>query len=85
MTLSQENMTKFGNLISNTNYINFVKNYNTNPNIREGLKNDQNFQNLLKNNPAMKMIYDKPELIDNIFTQEMCNNMSQALINGNLQ
>ena len=85
LTLSQENMATFGNLLANQNYINYVKNYYSNPNVREGLKNDKNFQALLEINPAMKMIYDKPELIDKIFTQEMCNDISNALINGNLQ
>ncbi len=49
------------------------------------LENDQNFQNMLKINPAMKMMYDKPELIDKMFTQEICNDMSKALINNNKQ
>ena len=83
LTLSQENMSKFGNLVGNPNYVNYVKNYYSNPVVREGLKNDQNFQTLLKINPAMRMVYDNPELIDKIFTPEMCNNMSKALINGN--
>ena len=84
-SLSQDNMIKFGNLINNPNYINYVKTYYSNPAVREGLKNDQNFQNLLNINPAMKMIYDNPEIIDKMFTQEMCNDMSNALINGNRQ
>ena len=87
-SLSQENVTKFGNLLSNPNYVNYVKNYYSNPAVREGLKNDQNdqnFQNLLNINPAMRMIYDNPEIIDKMFTQEMCNDMSNALINGNRQ
>ena len=83
LTLSQENMSKFGNLVGNPNYVNYIKNYYSNPVVREGLKNDQNFQTLLKINPAMRMVYDNPELIDKIFTPEMCNNMSKALINGN--
>jgi V8-like Glu-specific endopeptidase len=83
LTLSKENMSKFGNLVGNPNYVNYVKNYYSNPVVREGLKNDQNFQNLLKINPAMKMVYDNPEIIDKMFTPEMCNNMSKALINGN--
>ena len=84
-SLSQENMTKFGNLLSNPNYVNYVKNYYSNPAVREGLKNVQNFQNLLNIIPSMRMIYDNPEIIDKMFTQEMCNDMSNALINGNRQ
>jgi len=84
-SLSQDNMIKFGNLINKPNYINYVKSYYSNPAVREGLKNDQNFQNLLNINPTMKMIYDNPEIIDKMFTQEMCNDMSNALISGNRQ
>ena len=84
-SLSQENATNFGILLNNPNYINYVKNYYSNPNVREMLENDQNFQNMLKINPAMKMMYDKPELIDKMFTQEICNDMSKALINNNKQ
>jgi len=85
LSLSQENIAKFGSLINNPNYINYVKNYYSNPIVREGLKNNQDFQNLLKINPAMKMVYEQPEMINKIFTQEMCNDMSNALMNGNNQ
>ena len=84
-SLSKENMAQFGNLLNNPNYINYVKNYYSNPVVREGLKNDPNFQNLLKINPALKMMYDNPEIINKMFTQEMCNDMSNALKNGNSQ
>ena len=33
----------------------------------------------------MKMMYDKPELINKMFTQEMVNDMSNALKNKNMQ
>ena len=85
LTLSKENMAKFGNLLNNPGYMNYVKNYYSNPNVREALKNDQNFQELLKMNPVLKMVYSKPELIDKMFTQEMCNEMSKALLNGKMQ
>jgi len=85
LSLSQENIAKFGSLINNPNYINYVKNYYSNPIVREGLKNNQDFQNLLKINPAMKMVYEQPEMINKIFTQEMCNDMYNALMNGNNQ
>lgn len=83
MTLSQENMTKFGNLLGNNNYMNYVKNYYSNPIIREGLKKDKNFQELLKINPVMQMAFDNPEIINKIFSQEMVDNMSKVFTNGN--
>lgn len=83
MNLSQENITKFGILLNNPNYINYVKNYYSNPYVRENLKKDRNFQELLKINPPLKMMFDNPELIDKMFTQKMCNDMSSAIMSGN--
>ena len=62
MTLSQENTVKVGNLFNNTNYINFGKNYYSNPIVRK--KNNKNFQELLKINTVLKIVNSNPELID---------------------
>ena len=44
LSLDQQSAQNFGNILGNPNYLNYVKNYYSNPAVREMLNNDQNFK-----------------------------------------